>query len=92
MSKSANIEKISPTFCTTSANVLNQSSSSVDTNNESSEICSSQDKKILSILVDLPINVNINRSMCISSEDIGHQNTTCKKKLQDIFVRTLFLI
>lgn len=44
------------------------------------------------MLVDLATNVDINRSMCISSEKLGLQNTTYKIDLQGIFVQTLFLI
>ena len=73
---SSNIENIPPIFCTTSANVLNHSSSSVETNSESRETFSTQDKEFLSMLVDLPTNVDIYRSMDISSEELGQQNTT----------------
>ena len=41
-SNSSNIENTPPTLCTTSANVLNHSSSSVETNSESREIFSTQ--------------------------------------------------
>ena len=49
------------------------------------------------MLVDIPTNVDINRSMCISSEKLGLQNTTYEIDffcifLQGIFVQTLFLI
>ena len=43
-SNSSNIENTPPTLCTTSANVLNHSSSSVETNSEPREIFSTQDK------------------------------------------------
>lgn len=71
--KRSNSSNTPPTFCTTSANVLHHFSSSVDTNNEPREIFSRQDKEILSMLVDLPTNVNFNRSMGISSQELGQQ-------------------
>ena len=74
-SNSSNIENTPPTLCTTSANVLNHSSISVETNSESREIFSAQQKEFLSMLVDLPTNVDNNRSMEISSEELGQQNT-----------------
>ena len=45
----SNIENTPSTLCTTSANVQNHSSSSVETNSESREIFSTQDKDFLSV-------------------------------------------
>ena len=78
---SSNIENTPPIFCTTSANVLNHSSSSVEPNSESWETFSTQDKEFLSMLVDLPTNVDIYRSVDISSEELGQKNTTYEKRL-----------
>ena len=72
-------------MCITSANVLNHLSSSVETNSESREIFSTQDKEFLSMLVDLPSNVDNNRSMEISSEELGQQNTTYENRLTGYF-------
>ena len=66
-SNSSNIENAPPILCTTSANLLNHSSSSVETKSESREIFSAQDKEFLSMLVDLPTSVDISRTMEISS-------------------------
>ena len=74
-----------------SANVLNHSSSSAETNSESREIFSTQDKEFLSMLVDLPTNVDNNRSMEISSEKLGQKILPMKIDLQDVLVRTLCL-
>ena len=66
--------------------MLNHSSSSVETNSESREIFSTQDKEFLSMLVDLPTSVDINRSMEISSEELDQQNTTYENKLTGYFL------
>ena len=80
-SNSSNIENTPPTLCTTSTNVRNHSSSSVETNSEYRETFSAQDKEFPSILVDLPTNVDNNSSMGISSEELGQQNTTYENRL-----------
>ena len=85
-SNSSNIENTPPTLCTTSANLLNHSSSSVETNSESREIFCTLDKEFLSMLVDLPTSVDINRSMEISSEELDQQNTTYENKLTGYFL------
>ena len=84
-SNSSNIENTPPTLCTTSANVLNHSSSSAETNSESKEIFSTQDKEFLSMLVDLPTSVDINKSMEISSEELDQQSTTYQNRLTGYF-------
>ena len=84
-SNSSNIENTPPTLRTTSVNVLNHSSSSVETNSESREIFSTQDKKFLSMLVDLAPSVDNNRSMEISSEELNQQNTTYENRLTGYF-------
>ena len=62
--------------------MLNHSSSSVETNSESREISSTQDKEFLSMLADLRTSVDvINRSMEISSEEVDQQNTTYENRL-----------
>ena len=66
-SNSPYIENTPPILCTTSANLLNHSSSSEETKSESREIFSAQDKEFLSMLVDLPTSVDISRTMEISS-------------------------
>ena len=81
----SNIENTPSTLCTTSANVQNHSSSSVETNSESREIFSTQDKDFLSMLVDSPTSVDINRSMEISSEELDQQNTTYENRLSGYF-------
>ena len=70
---------------TTSANVLKHSSSSVETNIESREVFSTQDKEFLSMLVDLPTNVDNNTSMEISSEELSQQNNTYENRLTGYF-------
>ena len=84
-SNSSNTENTPPTLCTTSAKVLNYSSSSVETDSESRKIFSTKDKEFLSVLVDVSINVDINRSMGISSEELGRQNPTYDKRLAGYF-------
>lgn len=81
----SNTENTPPTLCTTSANVLNYSSSSVETDSESRKIFSTKDQEFLSVLVDLSINVDINRNVGISSEELGQQNPTYGKRLTGYF-------
>ena len=84
-SNSSNIENTPSTLCTTPANVLNHSSSSVETNSGSREIFFKQDKEFLSMLLDLTTSVDINKSMEISSDEQDQQNTTYENRLTRYF-------
>ena len=91
-SNSSYIENTPPILCTTSANLLNHSGSSVETKRESREIFSAQDNEFLSMLADLPTSADISRTMEISSEELDQQNTTYENRLAGYLCSwTLFL-
>ena len=62
----------------------------METNSDSTEIFSTQDKEFLSMLADLPINVDFNKSMEISCEELGQQNTTHENTCRIFLFRLVF--